>query len=77
MGQKSNFTPIHAHELMNKNDHVYNPLVEFQNTNDDIIYFMKEQYMESSFQFMCHAYNSRTRSKYIQGDHMATRFVHA
>jgi hypothetical protein len=39
--------------------------------------FMKEQYMESSFQFMCHAYNSRTRSKDVQGDHMATRLIHA
>jgi hypothetical protein len=62
---------------MNKNDRVYNPLVESQDRNDDIIYFMKEQYKESSFQFMCHPFNSRTRSKDVQGDHMATRFVHA
>jgi hypothetical protein len=77
MGYKSNFTTIHAHEFMNKNDHVYNPLVESQDMNDDIIYFMKEQDMESSFQFMCYAYNSRTRSKDVQGDHMGTRLVHA
>jgi hypothetical protein len=28
----------HGIEIMNKNDHVYNPLVEYQDTNDDIIY---------------------------------------
>jgi len=62
---------------MNKKNHVYNPLVESRDTNDDVMYFIKEQYIESSFQFMCHAYNSRTRSKDVWGDYMATRLVHA